>query len=172
MKQRSPAMSALILTWITLQCPYAHAAADKPIPIAVIDLDFRDTSDEPTDQNKAHSERLRLFMEALRADLTRNGQFEVVELKCDPAPCSIEDSDSESLLNAAKAAGASLMLYGGIHKASTLIQFANVVVADVERDQVVARRSLSFRGDDDRSWQHAEKFVAKQLNEELAGWGR
>ena len=161
-----------VLAWLTfLALPGPHASAAErgrvPVPIAIIDLDYRDTSGEPTDQTEIHTARLRRFMDTLREDLTRNGQFKVVALECDPAPCSIDQSDAGALLGAARAAGATLMLYGGIHKVSTLIQTANVVVADVERDAVVVQRSLNFRGDDDRSWLRAEKFLATQLNEEL-----
>ncbi|HEY6641893.1 DUF2380 domain-containing protein [Povalibacter sp.] len=171
MKQRR-AIAALSLALVVVLCPHAHAADNErdPVSIALIDLDYRDTSGEPTDQSEAHQARLRGFMDALRDDLARDGRFRIVDPKCDPAPCSIDQTDSQSLLDAAKAAGAKLLLYGGIHKASTLIQFADVLVADVDKDQVVVQRSLNFRGDDDRSWMRAEKFVARQLTEALANW--
>ncbi len=171
MKQRT-AIAGFAIALTALFSLRAYTADDEHAApsIALIDLDYRDTSGETTDQTEAHAKRLRRFMESLRDDLTRDGHFRIVELKCDPAPCSITGTDTQSLLEAAQAAGADLLLYGGILKASTLIQFANVVVSDVAHDKVVVQRSLNFRGDDDRSWMRAEKFVAKQLTEELANW--
>jgi len=147
---------------------YSAEGERNPIPIAVIDLDYVDTSGETADQGEAHSARLQLFMKTLRDDLDQSGAFKVIPMTCDPEPCSITDSDPESLVGTAKKSGAKLMLFGGIHKMSTLIQFAKVQVVDVERNELVMQRSLSFRGDDDRSWLRAEKFLTKQLTEELA----
>lgn len=161
-------MSALqfVAALMLLSCAAnAVSMESEPVSIAVLDLDYVDTSGEPRDQAHDHENRMRLFMQALRKDLEASGRFIVVDIECDPAPCSIVDSEPEHLMGAAKAAGARLLLFGGIHKMSTLVQFAKVQVVDVERNAVVLRRSLSFRGDDDRSWLRMERFLVGQLNE-------
>ncbi|HEX7417554.1 MAG TPA: DUF2380 domain-containing protein, partial [Steroidobacteraceae bacterium] len=56
-----------------------------------------------------------------------------------------------------------LLLFGGIHKQSTLVQWANARIVDIERDKLVFDRLLSFRGDDDAAWQHAEAFLSREL---------
>jgi hypothetical protein len=66
-------------------------------------------------------------------------------------------------MTAARKAGAKLLLYGGIHKQSTLIQWAKVEVIDLERDRLVYDRLFSFRGDDANAWRRAEQFLAKDL---------
>lgn len=55
------------------------------------------------------------------------------------------------------------MLFGGIHKQSTLIQWAKVEVVDLDRDKLVYDRLLTFRGDDANAWRRAEEFLAKDL---------
>lgn len=146
--------------------PSAQAVA-APMPIALVDLDYRDTSGEPQDQTAAHEAHLRLFMKTLAEDLEASGHFVVVPIHCDPEPCSIGDTDAQALLAAAKEGGAKLMLYGDIHKVSTLIQFVKAQVVDVERDASVMSESMSFRGDDERAWLRLEKFLAKQMLEKL-----
>ena len=143
------------------------ASEQVPIPIALVELEYHDTSGEPQDQTEVHKARIQLFMSSLREDLNRSGNFKTVEMSCGAEPCSIADTDEDELIAAAKEAGAKLMLFGGIHKVSTLIQFAKVQVADVERNEPVMRKSMSFRGDDDRSWLRMQKFLVKQMNDEL-----
>ena len=155
----------IMLLLAVLFAPLAAAAA--PTPIALVDLDYRDTSGEPQDQSAEHETNLRLFMKTLAEDLEASGHFDVVPIQCDPAPCSIKRTDAESLLKAAKEAGAKRMMYGDIHKVSTLIQFVKVQVIDVERDASLMSESISFRGDDQRAWMRLEKFLVKQMLEKL-----
>jgi hypothetical protein len=69
----------------------------------------------------------------------------------------------ESVLAEARGAGARLVVFGKIHKVSTLIQSARVHVLDIRQDKIVLVRRLSFRGDDARAWQRAEAFLATDL---------
>lgn len=156
----------LLLAAALCSVVWAQAFA-APTPIALVDLDYRDTSGEPHDQSAEHETNVRLFMKTLGEDLEATGHFAVVPIQCDPAPCSINRTDAETLLNAAKDAGAKLMLYGDIHKVSTLIQFVKVQVIDVERDASLMSESISFRGDDQRAWMRLEKFLVKRLLEKL-----
>ena len=132
------------------------------IPIAVADFDYIDTSAEPTNQEAAHAERLRAFTERLRLDLAQEN-YRIVELPCAQRPCTVRRSTAERLIESARAAGARLLLLGGIHKVSTLIQNGKVRVVDVEMNQVVFDRSISFRGDTDESWERAERFLVRGL---------
>jgi hypothetical protein len=164
MKRCALTIAALILM---LNAGMTLASEQAPIPIALIELDYEDTSGEPQDQTDVHKARIQMFMRSLKEDLDRSDHFKTVEMSCGADPCSIEDTDPDELIAAAKKAGAKLMLYGGIHKVSTLIQFAKVQVADVERNEAVMYKSMSFRGDDDRSWLRMQQFLVKQMNEEL-----
>ena len=157
--------SRIMLLLAVLVAPLGALAA--PTPIALVDLDYRDTSGEPQDQSEQHAAYLQLLMKTLAEDLEASGQFVVVPVECDPAPCSVDATDSQTLLAAAKKSGAKLMLYGGVHKVSTLIQFVKVQVSDVEQDKSLMSESMSFRGDDERAWLKLEKFLVKRVLEKV-----
>lgn len=164
MNQRG-SMSALLL--LLLIASASSVSENRPVPIALIELGYKDTSGEPQDQTDVHRQRIQMFMRSLAEDLNSSGHFKTVEMSCGASPCSIQDTDPDAIIAAARQAGAKLMLYGDIHKVSTLIQFAKVQVADVDRNQPVMHQSMSFRGDDDRSWLRMQKFLVKQMNQEL-----
>jgi hypothetical protein len=136
-----------------------------PIPLAVVDFDYNDTSGEARDQKEEHLSRLRDFMQSLRRDLEKDGAFRIVPLDCGAEPCSVMRLTPEDLYEAARKAGARLVLYGGVHKMSTLVEWAQAQIVDVEKNVVVDDRHLSFRGDSDDAWRRAEAFLAKRLSE-------
>jgi Protein of unknown function (DUF2380) len=144
--------------------PPISNAMEQPTPLAIIDFNYQDTSGESADQSALHQARLTGFMRSLRADLAGNGRFVLVVLSCQPDPCSITQTPPEKILDAARHAGARLLLFGGIHKESTLIQWAKVQAVDVKADKPVFDRLFTFRGDTDEAWQRAEAFIVAQLN--------
>jgi hypothetical protein len=139
-------------------------AAEQATPVAIVDFDYKDTSGEPADQSAMHKARLAAFNRSLRADLSRSGKYALVSLTCQPDPCSITQTQPEEIMHAARHAGARLLLFGGIHKESTLIQWAKVQAVDVVKDKPVLDRLFTFRGDTDEAWQRAEAFIAGQVN--------
>lgn len=157
---------------LALAPPPATSEEKTRTPIAVVEFDYLDTSGEATDQSAFHTERLEQFARDLRQDLGRSERFEVVPLSCDPEPCSLVDSEPSELVAAARRSGARLLLFGGIHKQSTLVQWAKVQVVDLPTEKVVFDRTLSFRGDDENAWRRAEAFLAKEILAEVSGFGR
>jgi hypothetical protein len=142
-----------------------NAAAEK-ILIAVAEFDYRDSSGEPEDQRAKHAAQLESFANSIRAGLESSGRYRVVPLACEPSPCRAGDLDAEALIAAARKAGAQQLLFGGIHKMSTLVQFAKVQVLDLKLDKLVFERLLTFRGDNDDAWDHAQRFVVRDIVEE------
>ena len=71
-------------------CPWrpagATSPASEPIAIAVLDLDYVDTSGEARDQQKEHAARLQRFAAGLRQDLAGSGKYRIVYPACDPLP--------------------------------------------------------------------------------------
>jgi len=134
-----------------------------PVPIAVADFDYTDTSGEPIDQQAEHRARLQSFAGAIRADLEHDGRYRVVALVCPRSPCTAGTSPPGEIVASARAAGAKRLLYGGIQKMSALIQNAKVQVVDIEDNKVTFDRLITFRGDTDESWQRAERFIARDL---------
>src|SRR5271163_1329870 len=98
----------------------ADVAASQPVALAVLNLDYVDTSGEPTDQTAVHQRRAADFVSALQRDLAANGQYRIVPMSCGSESCATLRNPSE-LQKAARAAGAKLVLLGGVHKMSTLV---------------------------------------------------
>jgi hypothetical protein len=63
------------------------------------------------------------------------------------------------------------LVIGGIHKMSTLVQWARVEVIDVDANRVVFDRLFTFRGDNSQAWDRAEAFVFREVQEGLAARG-
>lgn len=143
-----------------------RSQATEPITIGVAEIDYHDSSGELKDQLAAHAERAKRFAETLRQDLGAGGKYKIVALDCGKDPCSVAGQIPEDLIAAAKKAGARLLVYGGVHKMSTLVQNMKAQAVDVEADRLVFERLITFRGDDDESWARAEQFLAKELLEE------
>ncbi|WP_395022280.1 DUF2380 domain-containing protein [Dongia sp.] len=143
-----------------------RSQASGPITIGVAEVDYHDSSGEIRDQQANHAERATRFAEALRKDLEASGRYRVVTLDCGKDPCSVGSQIPEDLIAAAKQAGARVLIYGGVHKMSTLVQNMKAQAVDVEADRLVFERLITFRGDDDESWVRAERFLAKELLEE------
>jgi len=151
-------MAAILL----LSAP-ARGEAVEAVVIAVADFDYTDTSGEVRDQQAEHAARLAAFVGAVRADLAGSAKFRVVALDCPKAPCSAAQSSPAELIADARRTGAKLLLYGGIQKMSTLIQQMKAQVVDLEADKLVFDRLMSFRGDSDDAWQHAERFLVREI---------
>ncbi|HEU4825782.1 MAG TPA: DUF2380 domain-containing protein [Dongiaceae bacterium] len=147
----------------------ASPRAVEPIAVAVAEFDFVDTSGEVMDQTRAHMERLRGLTQDIRDGLDQSGRYRVISLSCDPTPCSAGRTDPAELLAKARAVGARLLVYGGIQKMSTLIQYGNAEVVDLEADRLVFDRNISFRNDSDEARARVAKFlVAELMKERLA----
>jgi hypothetical protein len=158
------------LAWITLaalfSAPASSVAADTPPTIAVADFAYQDSSGEARDQTAVHAARLRDFDDGLRQDLQASGTYRIVALSCgDHSDCIGNNLDPAELGPKAKAAGASLLAIGGIHKMSTLVQFARLDVIDLSSGKVVFNRLYTFRGDTDEAWKRAEQFIAREIEQ-------
>ena len=149
------------LVALAITCTVASSVEGAdPIKLAIADFDYKDTSGETQDQAAAHAERLRNFTQLIDDELSTSGKYQVVALACPKRPCSAGAMDAQSLTDAARQSGARFLLYGGIHKMSTLVQFGKEQIADLETDQLVYERTITFRGDDDSAWKLAGEFLA------------
>jgi len=144
----------------------ADEAAAEPIPVAVAEFDYMDTSGEAQDQQAKHEAQLQSFADSIRAGLESSGKYRIVPLVCEPMPCRASDLDAEELIAAARKAGAQQLVFGGIHKMSTLVQFAKIQVLDLKLDKLIFERLLTFRGDNADAWDHAQRFVVRDIVEE------
>jgi hypothetical protein len=99
----------------------------------------------------------------LRADLAASRKVRNAALDCPPNACSIGDVDPVQLLDKAQAAGAGYLLISSFHKLSTLVQWAKFDIVDVRTRNVVFNRLVTFRGDSDEAWRHAESFMVREI---------
>ncbi len=131
--------------------------------VAVIDFDYLDTSGEARDQRKEHEARLAAFMGSLKSDLAKSAQFKVVTPLCQPGPCSLAGTIMPKLLAASREAGADIIIIGGVHKMSTLVQWAKVEAIDAKTGRALFDKLFTFRGDADEAWRRAEAFIFEEI---------
>ena len=159
-------MLGLALTAVAVVCACSvrqGRAQPAPLVFAVAEIYYVDTSGEAVDQSADHRRRLREFEAALRGDLTASGKIANAALECPPNACSVGDLNDSQLVAKAKEAGATHLLIGRFHKMSTLIQQAKFDVIDVKARKLVFDRFITFRGDNDAAWRHAESFLVRQI---------
>jgi hypothetical protein len=144
--------------------PVAPSQAQAGVPgLAVVEIQYVDTSGEVIDQSADHSRRLREFEASLRADLAASGKLRNATLDCPPKACSLGDVDAGELFARAQAAGAAYLLIGSVHKTSTLVQWAKFEIVAVNARNVVFSRLVTFRGDNDEAWRRAKSFIVRQI---------
>jgi hypothetical protein len=156
-------MFSALLPLLTPALGSAADVVERGATIAVIDFNYIDTSGEERDQRSEHEARLKDFMSAVRRDLAARDKLRSVAPVCRPEPCSLTPSTQGGLLGAAREAGADILLLGGIHKVSTLVQQVRIEAIDTKTGQVVLDRFFTFRGDTDEAWRRAEAFISDQL---------
>jgi hypothetical protein len=140
----------------------ARAQSEPPV-LAVAEIQYIDTSGEVIDQSADHFRRLREFEASLRTDLAASGKVKDATLDCPPNACSVGDIDLGQLLDKAQAASAAYLLISSFHKLSTLVQWAKFDIIDVKTRNVVFNRLVTFRGDNDKAWRHAESFIVREI---------
>ena len=123
-RRRLLAMAALTLCAIAAtSSPSTRSLAAAPIAVAVADFDYFDTSGEVADQSAEHRARVASFANLLRENLAALGDYRVVPIECPDRPCTATSLSQELFIAAARKAGARLVVYGGIRKMSTLVQW-------------------------------------------------
>jgi len=154
-----------IFLWLAPSCGEAQDGGNKTqrAVVAVIDFGYVDTSGEARDQRGEHEARLAVFMRALKDDLAQGDRFRPVMPTCAPAPCSLAGSTVTGLLAAAREAGADILLIGGVHKMSTLVQWAKIEAIDTKTERAMFDKLFTFRGDSDDAWRRAEAFIANEI---------
>ena len=141
--------------------------AAAPIAVAVADFDYFDTSGEVIDQSAQHRARVASFANLLRDNLATQGHYRVVSIECRDPPCTATSMSQDVFVAAARKAGARLVIYGGIRKMSTLVQWGEIQLLDLDAEKLLMQRTVTFRGDNDAAYRHAANFVGEQLKETM-----
>ena len=138
-----------------------------PLTVAVADFDYVDTSGEMQDQSAEHKARVVRFAELLRESLGAQGGFHVLPLECAEPPCTPVNMRPDNFIAASRRSGARFVVYGGIHKMSTLVQWGDVELLDLEADKVLFRQTVTFRGDTDEAYSRAAAFVGGTVRDAM-----
>jgi hypothetical protein len=161
-------LAAALAIWPALlfaaQSVVTRAAEEAITPLVVADFDYSDTSGEVTDQRAEHAARVKVFAGLLRDRLAGEGKYKVLHLDCAKVTCSAESMGTDDLVAAARNADAQFLVFGGIHKMSTLITWGSVQVVDVRQRQLLLSRLFSFR-DTDEAFRRAAKFISEILQD-------
>jgi hypothetical protein len=168
-QRRLVAMAALmtLCAIAATSFPSTRSPAATPIAVAVADFDYFDTSGEVADQSAEHQARVASFANLLRENLAALGDYRVVPIECQNRPCTATSLSQELFIAAVRKAGARLVVYGGIRKMSTLVQWGEIQLLDLEAEKLLMRRTVTFRGDNDAAYRHAANFVGDQLKETM-----
>jgi hypothetical protein len=155
---------------LSFQIPSQASAAPSatPLTVAVADFDYIDTSGEVRDQRAEHQARMQHFTELLRENLGSQGGFDVMPLTCAEPPCTPINMQPDRFITASRRSGARFVLYGGIHKISTLVQWGDVQLLDLQADKVLFRQNVTFRGDTDEAYRRAAAFVGESVRDAMA----
>ena len=146
----------------------ALAAQENQIGVAVLDFSYADTAGEAQDMTSEHQKWLEALAAGLRKGFERTGAYRVVTPVCHPEPCEVGRTPLDQLEGAAKEAGAQLLVMGGVHKESTLLQWAKVLAVNLVDNRVVTDKLVTFRGDNETAWERAEEFISRDLLEAAA----
>jgi hypothetical protein len=159
--------SRFIAAWLALALPAGASMAAEQVAVAVADFDYTDTSGEIADQAEAHRARVATFGQLLRDSLVAGGRYRVVRLDCPVHPCTAASMPADDFIAEVRRAGARLVVYGGIRKMSTLVQWGEVQLVDLDRNELLLRRTVTFRGDSDEAYRRAAGFVGETLKDVL-----
>lgn len=158
---------ALAVFWLAT-AGVAAAAGAASERLLVTPFSFSDSSGEPQDQRADHERRLRAMSSDLKAELQKEGRYQIVEPPADSAPCpegESPESGTACILQRAQDARADLVLTGAVHKVSTMASLVWVGLFDARDGKQLLFRQLTFRGDTDDAWSHATSFLGREIGE-------
>jgi hypothetical protein len=141
------------------------ASQQAVVSVAIADFDNDDTAGEDSARNAQHAARVDAFAGLLRDNLTSHGKYKIVSLTCPASSCSAGSVPPDDLLQAARRAGARVLIYGGVHKTSTLVQWALMQAVDLQQGKLILDRRFTFRGDTDEAFRRAAAFMAGYLDD-------
>ena len=155
----------VILLYASLGIPAATAVTTMPLPTAVFDFGFDDTSLQGQEQGPRTDDqtRLKALDTQLRQHLAKSGCCQIVDLgpvakqtrNIDMWRCNGCDVDF------ANKAGGKISVTDWVPKISNLILNINLVARDVTTGGVIAAGSVDVRGNTDESWPRGLAYLLR-----------
>jgi len=163
-----------IEAWMAAGQPTAatqpQAPDDSVLPkMAVLDLEMTGDLGGP-ELAAEHAARLRLESARLRADLSRAGLYRLVDVRAAQTTIDALKAQQAYLhdcngcdLDVGRELGADLVMVAWVDRVSGLILTLTYEIHDVKTNQITARKSFDFRGDNDNAWNHAIDYMVRDL---------
>ena len=160
-----------VLGLALLACAIVANAASPETKLVVLDVELTGDLGGP-EFAAEHQARLNLASTRLRESLAHAGLYQMVDNS--PAQKSIDELKSQYRylhdcngcdLDLGKQLGADQVLVAWVDRVSGLILSLTYEIHDVATGQITARKSFSFRGDNDSSWTHAIDYMVRDLAE-------
>ncbi len=148
--------------------PAAQAPPQAP-RLVVLDLELTGDLGGP-EFAAEHAARLRAESARLRQALARTGLYEIVDNA--PAQDAIDHLQSQQAflhdcngcdLDVGRQLGADFVLVAWVDRVSGLILTLTYEIHVVKTEQIAARKSYDFRGDNDNAWNHAIDYMVRDL---------
>lgn len=150
------------------------SAADAPPRLAVLDVELTGDLGGPQFASE-HEARLKMASARLREDLERSGLYQVLDVT--PAQGSIDRLRDQHRylhdcggcdLDIGRELEADRVLVAWVYRMSGLILTLTYELHDVATEQIAARKSFDFRGDNDQAWTHAIDYMVRDMKSEGA----
>ena len=161
--------TALILGLALIAWSTVTLAASPKLVVLDVELTGDDGGPEFA---REHQARLTLASTKLRESLAHTGLYQIVDNT--PAQKTLDELKSQYRylhdcngcdLDLGRQLGADKVLVAWVNRVSGLILSFTYEIHDVATAQITARKSFSFRGDNDTSWTHAIDYMVRDLNE-------
>ncbi|MCX7900584.1 MAG: DUF3280 domain-containing protein [Methylocystis sp.] len=159
-----------ILAAITIATPFAaHAETLTGKRLLVLGFDMLDTSQEPVDQRADHERRLARLRDDVAAGLAAKRVYEIVDRA--PSEKALVETLARTYLRTCngcdiefgRQTSADFVLLGQVNKVSTLIMSMDVTIKSVKLGQPLYSQRFDFRGDNDKAWERATKYVIERI---------
>jgi uncharacterized protein DUF2380 len=173
--KRSLVLSLALIAWATVTVAASPQADTQrtAVPSKLLVLDVELTGDDGGPElAPVHQARLTLASTRLRESLARTGLYQLVDSA--PAQKTIDELKSRYRylhecngcdLDLGRQLGADKVLVAWVNRVSALILSLTYEIHDVATGQISARKSFSFRGDNDTSWTRAIDYMVRDLDE-------
>ena len=134
--------------------------------VAVADFDYIDPTGGVMEQERVATERLRTLVQQVRDGLDQSDRYRVVLLECAARAVLGRPHRPRRADRQGQAAGARLLVFGGIQKMNAAIQDGNAEVVDLEADRLCSTATSPSERQRTKPVNHAAKFLVAELMKE------
>jgi hypothetical protein len=166
--RRAAYVAVVMLAFFAMVPLKAHAEDVRQGALAVLPFEIEDTSGEAGPANR-HDAMLARLTTLVGEQIAAAKPYDVVpEERVREAVAAVNTGTFLRRCNGcevdiAKRVGARYVLIGWLFKMSTLILTLHIEIKDVTTGKPVYARAFDFRGDNERSYQHAAKILVRSL---------